>query len=137
MCVLLLKPRLQGGGAAAVAPANQICENIRNGETAASVAGDLEALNGLVHVATVTYDVMEELVPYSKCDYVTDLLGSIKMLLCNMLVWGVVLIMNACAIEGVLLLFFVLLSVQGAKRWVAGAAGVAPVKVDVHPKTAE
>jgi hypothetical protein len=90
------------------------------------VYDDLFMVNGFVRITNVIYDVSQDLDPWSKCDYVADLMVSVKTLLCNMLIRGVVLIQNACLLSGIFLIPFALLTVQGHKRWGKDVVAVAP-----------
>jgi hypothetical protein len=130
LCITQLNALLQPP---ADGPAAKICGDLKEsyGISTVLVAVQLGLLNDLVKVVSVLYEVLAQLMPYAECDYVIDLMASVKTLLCNMLIRGVVMIQYACALEGVILLFFVLLTTQGCKRWVSGAASVEPVQVMV------
>merc|ERR1711959_202974 len=105
---------------------------MQGGEYSDYIADQLISVNDLVTKEKVLYEVTAELSPYAKCDYVIDLMASVKTLLCNMLIRGVILIQHACAIEGILLIFFVWLTTQGAKRWIPDAASsTTPVQIVV------
>merc|ERR1712054_599849 len=92
-------------------------------------------VRGLVKVVTVIYQVLHELSPYAKCDYVIDLMASIKTLLCDLMIRGLIMIQYACGFMGTFLFFFVILTTQGCKRWIKSAS-VSPDVVNVKPQEA-
>merc|ERR1712054_256976 len=87
---------------------------------------EMEKVEKFITNVRVLYTINKELGFFLNCDYMIDILASLKNNLCNVLVRGIQLIQVGAMLEAIVLIPFILVVVQGFKRWRGGGVSVQP-----------